>query len=258
MTRSVFGRVTHIEGDVLVRPLIAVLGSIQQSEVGDFSLRDAIPRAYSVAIDDAGGVPFIVPCLEESAAIEALLSRADGLVITGGADISPDEYDQQPIPQLGAIEPLRDRLDQVAVRYMLEHPDLPVIGICRGIQSMAVFGGGALTQDIPSQVAGAIQHNQKAPGWHGIHEITIEGGSLLTRITGRAKAMVNSFHHQAVSEVPEGFVATAWTEDGVIEAMERSNSRFCLGMQFHPELMAPKHPFIAAIFAAFVQAAMDR
>lgn len=237
-----------------MRPLIAILGGTLQSDAGEFSLRDAIPRAYTLAITAAGGAPFIVPCLEDDEAIEALLTRADGLIITGGADVSPDEYGQQPIKQLGSVEPLRDRLDQVAVRYILEHPELPVVGICRGIQSMAVYAGGTLIQDIPSQVPGAIQHGQKAPGWHGIHEITVESGSLLARTSGRTQAMVNSFHHQAVAEVPEGFVATARTADGVIEAMERPESRFCLGMQFHPELMAAKHPFIAAVFAAFVAA----
>lgn len=238
-----------------MRPLIAILGNTQQTDAGEFSLRDITTRAFTLAVYAAGGAPFIVPCLEDEEAVEPLLGRADGLVITGGADVSPDEYGQQPIPQLGGIDPLRDRLDQIAVRYVMEHPELPVMGVCRGIQSLAVFAGGTLTQDVPSQVPGAIQHGQKAPGWHGIHEITIESGSLLAQATGRTRAMVNSYHHQAVAELPEGFVATARTTDGVIEAMERTGGRFCLGLQFHPELMAPKHPFIAAVFAAFVDAA---
>lgn len=238
-----------------MRPLIAVLGNITQIDAGDFGVRDNSTRAFTLALSAAGGVPFIVPCLEDDEAVEALLSRADGLLITGGADVAPDEYGQQPLPQLGGLEPRRDRLDRVAVRYMLGHPELPVIGVCRGIQAMAVFAGGALIQDIPSQVTGAVQHSQKAPGWYGIHELSIESGSLLAKVTKRTKAMANSYHHQAVANLPEGFVATARTADGVIEAMERPQSRFCLGMQFHPELMAPQHPFIAAIFAAFVEAA---
>lgn len=238
-----------------MRPVIAVLGGLIQTDAGEFSTRDGIPRAYATALLSAGGVPFMVPCLEDEEAVETLLGKADGLLITGGADVSPDEFGQEPRPQLGSVEPLRDRLDEIAVRYALAHLDLPVLGICRGIQSLAAFAGGTLIQDLPSQVPEAIQHTQKAPGWHGSHEITIESGSLLAQATGRTKAMVNSYHHQAVADLPEGFVVTARTSDGVVEAMERLESRFCLGVQFHPELMAARHPFLAALFQRFVQAA---
>lgn len=238
-----------------MRPVIAVLGNLMQNDAGEFSLRDIANRAYTLALLAAGGAPFVVPCVEDQEAVETLLGRAQGLLITGGADVSPDEYGEQPMPQLGGVEPLRDRLDQTAVRYLLEHPELPVLGICRGIQAMAVFAGGTLLQDIPAQVPDAIQHGQRAPGWHGMHEIGIQPESMLAKVTGRARAMVNTFHHQAVAEVPEGFVATAHTSDGVIEAIERPSGEFCLGVQFHPELMAPRHPFIAEIFSRFVAAA---
>lgn len=234
---------------------IAILGSVVQSDAGEFALRDAIPRAYALAVHAAGGTPFLLPCLEDHAAVERLLTLADGLLITGGADVSPTEFGQQPLGQLGGVDPLRDFVDQIAVRYALQHPALPVLGICRGIQSLAVFAGGTLLQDVPSQVPGAIQHGQKAPGWHGSHELTIEPGSLLAQACGRTKALVNSFHHQAVDAVPEGFRVTARTADGVVEALERAETPFCLGVQFHPELMAPRHPFIAAIFRHFVAAA---
>lgn len=238
-----------------MRPIIAVLGGLIQTDAGEFSTRDGIPRAYALAIMAAGGVPFMVPCLEDEEAVQALLGRAEGLLISGGADVSPDEFGQEPRPQLGGVEPLRDRLDQIAVRYALAHPDLPVLGVCRGIQALAVFAEGTLIQDIPSQVPEAIQHSQKAPGWHGSHEIAIESNSLLAAATGRTRAMVNSYHHQAVDQLPDGFRATARTSDGVIEGMERPESRFCLGLQFHPELMAPRHPFIAMIFGRFMAAA---
>jgi putative glutamine amidotransferase len=234
-------------------PLIAILANQQQSGTGDFTTTDGAPRAYVDAILGAGGVPFIVPVLEGDATVEALLARADGLLVTGGADVAPDAYGEQPLPALGAVTPLRDQLDQMALRLALT-ADMPLLGICRGIQALAVYTGGTLIQDIPTQVPDAIQHGQKAPGWHGTHEITIAPDSLLARLTGRAQAMVNSFHHQAVRTVPPGFVATAHTADGVIEAMEKPEARFCLGLQSHPELMAPRHGFVAAIFRALIRA----
>lgn len=238
-----------------MRPVIAILGNLLQGDGGEFSGRDNTTRAYTLALHAAGAAPCIVPCLEDEEAVESLLARADGVLISGGADLSPDNYGEAPRPQLGGVEPLRDALDATAVRYLLEHPDLPVLGICRGIQSLAVFGGGTLIQDIPSQVPDALQHSQKAPGWHGMHEIEIEPGSLLEQVTGRTRALVNTFHHQAVSTLPGGFVVSARTADGVVEAIEREGCRFCLGVQFHPELMAPRHPFIAQLFERFVAGA---
>ena len=238
-------------------PIIAILANQQQTAVGDFSLHDFTPRAYVDALLAAGGVPFILPLLSDAAGIAALLDRADGLLVTGGADVSPDLYGEQPVPALGSVTPLRDQLDQIALRLAGER-DLPVLGICRGIQSMAVFAGGSLAQDIPSQVANALQHSQKAPGWYGTHEIEIAPDSLLARLTGRPKAMVNSFHHQAVRDLPPGYVVTARAADGVTEAIEKPEASFCLGLQFHPELMAPRHDFIAAIFRGFVTACPGR
>ena len=146
-------------------PIIAILANQQQTAVGDFSLHDFTPRAYVDALLAAGGVPFILPLLDDAADVAALLDRADGLLVTGGADVSPDLYGEEPVPALGSVTPLRDQLDQIALRLAGER-NLPVLGICRGIQSMAVFAGGSLAQDIPSQIPAALQHSQKAPGWY--------------------------------------------------------------------------------------------
>jgi putative glutamine amidotransferase len=238
-----------------VRPFIAILANLWRPDGGEFSHRDVVNRPYTEAVYAAGGLPCGVPCLDDEEAIHALLSRADGLLITGGEDVSPDLFGQAPHRHLGGVAPWRDTLDRHAVAYALQHPVLPVLGICRGIQSLAVFAGGTLVQDIPSQVEGSIQHSQKAPGYHGIHELTVAEGSVLAGIVGGTRAMSNSFHHQAVAEVPTGFSAIAWTCDGVIEAMSRDAARFCLGVQFHPELMVSHHPPMAAIFRQFVEAA---
>lgn len=238
-----------------MRPVIAILANMLRSPNGEFSTRDVTNRPYTEALLAAGAVPFILPAMEDSEAIETLLKQADGVLISGGEDVSPEIYGQPPDRNLGGVSPWRDFLDEVVVRYLLAQPELPILGICRGIQSLAAFAGGALLQDIPSQVPEAIQHIQKAPGFHGSHEIVIEAGSLLERVTGRRQAMVNSFHHQAVQEAPDGFSVSARTCDGVIEAIEKPQAKFCLGLQCHPELMAPRHPFAAEVFRQFVRAA---
>lgn len=237
-----------------MRPLIACLANFQRGDGGEFAARDVVNRSYTEALVAAGAVPFAVPCLEDEAALGQLLDRADGLLITGGEDVAPALYGQEPNTHLGGVSPWRDRLDQVAVAYALARPDLPVLGICRGIQSLAVFGGGTLYQDVPSQVAGALQHGQKAPGFHGTHALSVVPDSRLASLVGGTHVMVNSFHHQAVHRPPEGFAVTARTSDGVIEALERTSGTFCLGVQFHPELMVNHHPPMAALFQGFVAA----
>ncbi|MEN6644394.1 MAG: gamma-glutamyl-gamma-aminobutyrate hydrolase family protein [Armatimonadia bacterium] len=234
-----------------MRPIIAIIANMLRHDGGEFSLRDVVSHQFGDLIASAGAAPVIIPCTEDVEAVETVLERADGLLVSGGPDVSPDVYGQGPCAHLGGVEPLRDAVDDIALRYAYAH-DMPMLGICRGIQSMAVYAGGTLIQDIPSQVPNALQHGQKAPGFHGIHEITIEPESLLARVTGRSRAMVNSFHHQAVDTVPEGWVASARTADGVIEAIEKPQSKFCLGLQFHPELMAARHPFAMSIFSSFV------
>lgn len=238
-----------------MRPLIAILANPWRSEIGDISPHDIINRAYTNAIHAAGGLPYVVPYLPDDTALEELLAPANGLLITGGDDVSPDLFAQPPHPHLGSVDPCRDALDRCAVAHVMQRPDLPVLGICRGLQALMVFTGGTLIQDIPSQVEGAIQHRQRAPGYHGMHEINITEGSLLAEIVGDTRLMTNSFHHQAVAEVPQGFNAIAWTCDGVIEAIAGTDTPFRLGVQFHPELMAGHHPQIAAIFRHFIAAA---
>jgi putative glutamine amidotransferase len=236
-------------------PLIAVLANLMTTDAGEFATREVTNRPYIEALTAAGGIPFIVPCLADLASLSELLNHADGLLITGGPDVAPNLYGEAPHPALGQVVPPRDLLDRLTLAYLHSRPTLPVLGICRGIQSMAVFNGAPLVQDLPAQVPEALQHNQKAPGYHGSHELTVRPGTLLHELIGSPRVMVNSFHHQAVRQAPAGWVASAHTADGVIEALEDPRVPFCLGVQFHPELMAPQHPPLAALFTRLVEAA---
>jgi len=235
-----------------MRPIIGVLCGYDGGDGSAFSARDSIPHSYVACVLQAGGSPLLIPCTEDAEPTRVALELVSGLIITGGPDVDPAFYGEEPRAELGAIAPERDALDRHTVDFILQHPDLPVLGICRGIQSINAFAGGTLIQDIRSQVPGAIKHSQNAPGWYGTHDVRIEPGSRLAETLGEVPLRANSFHHQAVAEVAEGFRAVAHTSDGVIEAIERTSARYCIAVQFHPEIMAPRSERIAKLFARLV------
>ncbi|MCE5218574.1 gamma-glutamyl-gamma-aminobutyrate hydrolase family protein [bacterium] len=232
-------------------PRIAILCGYSD----DPSPRDHLPHSYAEAVVAAGGAPFLVPCLGSREALLRVLNGAEGLLITGGVDVDPFCYGAEPARALGALSPERDRLDEVAIAYALARPELPVLGICRGIQSLNAFAGGTLVQDIPTEVEGAIKHAQSAPTSHATHSVEVVSGSRLEGILGKRSWRVNSFHHQAVRDVAAGFEVAATAPDGVIEAIERRDAAFCLGLQCHPEHLVGLDEGARKLFAQFVAAA---
>ena len=204
---------------------------------------------YVNSIRMAGGVPLVIPVTSDDAQIDAVLSVIDGLVMTGGEDFDPLKwFGEEPIRGLGEVVPSRDEFDVKLVRAAVAK-GIPVLGICRGEQLLAVAFGGSLWQDIPSQVKDSyVKHRQgSTTGTVGTHSIAIEKGSLLSNVLdGRTSAVVNSFHHQAIKAVPKGFKVVATAADGIIEAVERSGrlapqfgdgGALILGVQFHPEVI---------------------
>ncbi len=211
---------------------------------------DLLPSTYAAAVESVGGVPVLLPPTapyEESAA--AVVARIDGLVVSGGADVDPAQYGQEPHPRTGV--PRRDRdawelalLDAAAGR------DLPTLGVCRGMQVMAVGAGGSLEQHLPDAL-GATTHDPGGDGF-GEVEVRIASGSRLAEALARAPRLhVRCHHHQAVREHP-GYEAVAWASDGELEAMEGTGDRFLVGVQWHPEVVAD-----AGLFRALVRAAGD-
>lgn len=236
----------------MAEPRIAVLCNFRDGD-GTFSKCQVVNQPYLDRVEDAGAIPLPVPDTADER-IRALLELADGLLVTGGSDVDPRAYGLQPHAKLGSVNPRRDHLDRVALQFALARPGMPILGICRGIQSLNVVAGGTLVQDVASEVEGALKHSQSAPGWHPTHDLTVTEDSLLHEILGSERVAVNSFHHQAVAEVAEGFRAVAHSDDGVVEAIERDAGAFCLGLQSHPELMAPRDQRIARVFERFVAA----
>jgi len=188
-----------------------------------------------------------VPLADDEAAVRSAVGHAQGLLITGGVDIAPAVYGEETLPECGEIDPLRDAADGWALREALDR-NLPVLGVCRGIQSLAAFLGGSLHQDIPN-------HRQSAARNVATHDVVVEAGSLLARIVGAGALPANTFHHQAVKGVPPGFRVTARAGDDVIEGLEATDGSFRLGVQWHPEDLAPEVTVHQALFDALVEAA---
>lgn len=231
------------------RPIIGI--SCGFNADGDYFLR----RQYCDAVARAGGVPVILPPVRSEVA-ENVIDSIDGLLLSGGGDIEPErfgvyDYDASLV---GEPSPERDAYELALARRAYEY-DLPTLGICRGIQTMAAALGGSLHLDISN-------HKQSLPRPEPSHEIAIAPDSRLARLldtteneTGQFDR-VNSFHHQAVDRVPDGFVVTARSPDSIIEAIESPNRRFYVGVQWHPEHMTS--PLALRLFDALAKAAAER
>ncbi len=208
------------------KPVIGVSGYTEGSTA-------RVGMTYVNSVRAAGGVVFVIPVTTDAAIIDEILDNIDGLVMTGGEDVSPLIFGEQPHLRLGEVVPERDTFDLTLIKRAIER-GIPVLGICRGEQSMNIAMGGSLYQDIPTQVKDAVQHRQVAPNYYGSHTIKIVKGSLLNRLLGVEEINVNSFHHQAVKDLAPGFKITARATDGVVEAIESENGK-AFGVQFHPE-----------------------
>ena len=197
--------------------------------------RTYINSAYIHAIHKAGAIPVIIPILEDKDALMSIIDQLDGVVLSGGSDVSPLRYGQQPIPQCGAIDPLVDAFNLALVETTLEL-DKPLFGICRGMQIINVALGGTLVQDTTSQIPHSIKHDQHTIPYVPSHDITIEPHSFLYPLYGSTTS-VNSLHHQSLSRLGQGLFIAAKANDGVIEAIQ-SHNRSIYAVQWHPELMA--------------------
>jgi putative glutamine amidotransferase len=214
---------------------------------------------YAEAVMEAGGAVVAIPFGMDPDALESVYRALDGLLLPGGDDVGPDRYDQAPHPSLGDVDPVRDELE-ISLARMALRDGLPVLGICRGNQVLAIAAGGKLYQDIESELSSALPHDMRhLDRDHLSHGVTILPGSRLHASVGQAEAVVNSLHHQAVREVPSSFVVTAWSEDGVVEAVEARDHPFAVGVQCHPEGMwRTTAPEFKGLFEAFVDAARAR
>jgi putative glutamine amidotransferase len=228
------------------RPVIGVSAYSQQARWGSWDLPAVLlPRRYSDMVAAAGGLPVLLPPLP---GVTGVLARLDGLILSGGGDVDPASYGAARDAACGPANPDRDNAEFELARQALDGA-LPVLGICRGLQVINVVLGGTLIQHLPDVVG----HDGHSPeeARHGSHKVSVASASQLARLLGRTEADVPTHHHQAIEQLGDGLVATAWADDGTIEAVElAAPASFMVAVQWHPEAGEDPSLFDALVAAA--------
>jgi putative glutamine amidotransferase len=215
-------------------------------------------RDYSEALEAAGGIPLHLALIPDADYIASALASVDAILLPGSdTDVDPLRYGREPHHFLGKVLPVKDETDTLVLKE-IERLGMPVLAICFGMQILNVSRGGTLIQDIHSEMPEAIKHEQGAPRDRPSHRVRLLPGSLLEKLSGDEQALVNSHHHQAIEKVGASLVATAWTADGLVEALEDARpERFALAVQWHPEMGWKRDQFSLRIFGRFVAAARE-
>jgi putative glutamine amidotransferase len=248
-----------VKGKINLAPVIGVTSTLKK----DLDSAATRPLGYFVRADldyvggvaQAGGVPVVLPPIADFA--EEMVRSIDGLMLSGGSDLDPTYYDEEPLPELDVTVPERDAFEMALLGYALER-GIPVFGICRGLQVLNVVLGGTLYQDLPSQLGGgSIAHRQQMPKWQWTHEVEVDGASNVGGIMEVDGLRVNSYHHQAIKDLAHGLVAVAHAPDGVVEAVEWEDlsQRWLVGVQWHAEAMRDSGAEHCNLFEAHVSAA---
>jgi putative glutamine amidotransferase len=216
----------------VTRPVIGICSAVESACWGAWEvMANLSPRSYSVAVTRAGGLPLLLPPDDVSAeAPDQLLDLLDGLLLAGGSDVDPASYGARPDERTGTTWPERDRFELALAHRAIER-DMPVLGVCRGMQMLNVAYGGTLVQHID----GTDRHRH-TPGAFSDHEVALDAGSLAERSVGCETCAVKSHHHQGIAELGEGLAVTGRSdEDGLVEAIEDASRRYVLGVLWHPE-----------------------
>jgi putative glutamine amidotransferase len=217
-----------------------------------------LSRHYSEAVEASGGAPVHISLIPHRDYIATVLSELDGILLPGSdSDVDPLRYGADPHPGLGSVHPVKDETDLLVLEEV-EKRGLPLLAICFGMQVFNVSRGGTLIQDIASQMPAAIKHQQGAPRDRPSHSIKLGKPSLLSSLAGDERVLVNSHHHQALEKLGTNLQATAWSSDGLIEAVEDTRpDRFAVGVQWHPELGWKEDRLSQALFSRFIDATQD-
>lgn len=211
-----------------MKPIIDILPSFDEEKKQIF-----LNQSYMDAVIESGGIPFVFPLSEDPKIIFEALEEVDGLILSGGTDIDPKYYGEANSGKSLEINEFLDSCEAAVIRLALE-ADIPVLGICRGMQALNVFCGGSLIQDIPSERGISVTHSLTKPEI-AFHKISVEKVSPLSDAIGFGEHLINSYHHQAVKNIAPDFSSCAVAEDGIVEAIYHKNKKFILGVQWHPE-----------------------
>ena len=207
---------------------------------------------YMKGIEEAGGIPLMLPLTSDNKTLGQISDSMDGFLFTGGHDVSPAVYGEDVLEHCGECCGQRDEMERILFRRAYEG-DMPVLGICRGIQLINALMGGTLYQDLPTEYSSQTEHHQSPPYDVPCHEVRIVEGSPLFLLLGKSTIGVNSYHHQAVKRLAEGLSPMAYSEDGLVEAVQAQGKRFIWAVQWHPEFSYMKDADSRKIFREFVR-----
>lgn len=216
-------------------------------------------QRYVRAVTNSGGVPFIIPLLTgDTDTLRSIYEHLDGIFLCGGVDIDPAQYGEERHSSCDKADPDRDWTELTLLRWAIAD-GMPVFGVCRGIQALNVAAGGSLYQHVPEQFPHGLKHDCFPPGPpytrdYLAHEVEVDGGTLLGRVMGTGRMLVNSMHHQAIKKLAPDFRASVRATDGLIEGIEGAGDGFTVGVQWHPEELADKQAPMRQLFDEFVRA----
>ena len=244
-----------------MKPLIGVTPDFNAGDRKEWGGREPtyfLRARYVRAIEDLGGIPIVLPLVADLVARRRLLTHIDGLLLTGsGPDLAPELYGERQRYKFRVMSQRRATFE-LEMAQLARSVDLPLLGICGGMQAVNVAFGGSLYQDIESQRTRPLQHRQSAPATELSHPVKIASKSLLHRIVKTETLRVNSSHHQSVKDVAPSLTASALAPDGIIEAIESSSQRFLLGIQWQQEFLFERNHRHRRLFEAFLEAASRR
>lgn len=230
------------------KPLIGITQNYDEN-----AMSYSLARTYVESVKKAGGLPVLLTYVKEED-LEELVQNLDGIVFSGGPDLEPALYSEEPVPALGGIAPTRDNFEMALAKAVIS-AGKPILGICRGCQLMNVACGGTLYQDLPSQYkeGDLLKHVQSAPRWHGSHSVELVPGTKLAEcFPGETNIRVNSYHHQAIKDLAPGWKVSAKAPDGIIEAAESIEYPFLMAIQWHPETFYDFNNF-DSVFKKFIE-----
>jgi putative glutamine amidotransferase len=218
----------------MTRPVIGICAAIETARWAAWEVEvNLSPRTYSLSVQRAGGLALILPPDDVVAETpDDLLDMIDGLILSGGSDIDPGSYGAQPHPETRGTRPERDRFE-IALGTRALELDMPVLGVCRGMQMLNVIQGGTINQHVTDLVQNDLHRH--TPGVFADHRVRLEPESLAARVVGAERTEVKSAHHQGIGELGEGVVASGYADDGQVEALELPDRTFAVGVLWHPE-----------------------
>ena len=218
--------------------------------------RSYVNDDYILSVIKNGGIPLIIPFTEDLEVVKEQISNVDGLILSGGHDVDPAFYGEEPSQKLGEIFPERDRFDFELIKCAKEK-NIPILGICRGYQIINVYHGGSLYQDLSYNKDCYVKHWQAHSPKLVTHSVKLDTDSILYKLFNENEIRVNSFHHQIIKDVGKGFKVTATAKDGVIEAIESTEYKYLVGVQWHPEMLHSSVYKMNNIFKSLIEEATN-